>query len=227
MTWRSDWPQVLEAGWGSVWKVTSAPAFVSSPCVREGRGPLLCGSLLRPSRSRRRRGSADEVGCSRVRRALALETALVSGCPGACGATAVWSPDRLSRPLLALAAIGAVPWLAYALDMSALNREGRLDADITIGIDTTRCRVPRPFPRPAELTLAALRWMSPPARSLIAAVAASYLGLVSLCLAGPRRRARPTLVRPAAIAWDRARRSCRCAAGFPATPLGLDHAQGV
>jgi hypothetical protein len=41
----------------------------------------------------------------------------------------------MSRPLLLLDGPGVVSWLVYAMRMWASNREGRADADATIGVD--------------------------------------------------------------------------------------------
>ena len=46
-----------------------------------------------------------------------------------------WRRRAARSPDVALVALGIVPWLAYAVDMWAANREGRPDSDITNGID--------------------------------------------------------------------------------------------
>jgi hypothetical protein len=56
----------------------------------------------------------------------------------------------VSWPLAATAAIGAGPWLAYAGDMWAANREGRAPEEITIAINHWAVQ--------GGLALASLRW---------------------------------------------------------------------
>ena len=65
--------------------------------------------------------------------ALALETALVAGAPRRDLLPAARRAS--SRPLAALALLGAGPWLLYATQMWELNRQDRADKDITVGID--------------------------------------------------------------------------------------------
>ena len=146
--------------------------------------------------------------------ALALETAIVGGLSGGLSsATDLDAHGRVSRPLLFLAGVGVVPWLAYALQMWELNRDDRIDADITIGIDHYAVQ--------GALALAlALLPLGAALRSDIrlfvpvcTGTAASYLGLVSLVwsdAAGGLGRAWSA----AAIAGARATR-CVARLGFP------------
>ena len=79
-----------------------------------------------------------------------------------------------------LAAIGVVPWLAYALDMWAANRDERPDSDITNGIDHYAVQGALGLAL-AVLPLLAGARPAADARSLAvcAGIAAAYLGLVS------------------------------------------------
>ena len=86
----------------------------------------------------------------------------------------------MSRQLLVLAAVGAVPWLAYALDMWARNRDRGLDADLTIGVDHYSMQGALALALVLLSFLAALRPDVRPFTPLCGGVAACYLGLVSL-----------------------------------------------
>ena len=182
VTWSSDWPQVLEAGWGLFSTVIVGAAFVLL-VVRPRRSRSIALQFLVATVALAVSAVvADEGRLLWFAAALALETAIVRGL-----SRRLWRdrPDAggriaLSRPLLALAAIGAVPWLAYALDMWALNREGRVEADITIGIDHYSMQGALALSLVLLSFLAAVRSDVRPLTPLSAGVAASYLGLVSL-----------------------------------------------
>ncbi len=134
VTWSPDWPQVLEAGWGLYFTVFVGAPFVivaarpslATPAVAQlavAAGVLAASAVV-----------ARENRLLWVALALAAQTAIVAWIPR--------PPFRLtpirqavSRPLAVLAAIGLGPWLVYAHRMFDANRERRLDADISIGID--------------------------------------------------------------------------------------------
>ena len=110
---------------------------------------------------------------------LALQTAVV----GLLLRTAL--DDRagrrgVSRPLLLLAAAGAIPWLAYALDLWATNREELPDADITNGVDHYSMQGALALALCVLPAAASLRPGLRPFVPACAGVAAAYLGLVSL-----------------------------------------------
>ena len=182
VTWSSDWPQVLEAGWGLFSTVIVGAAFVLL-AVRPRRSKSVALQLALATVTLAASAVvADEGRLLWFAAALALETAIVSGL-----SRRLWrdGPDSggridLSRPLLLLAAIGAAPWLAYALDMWALNREGRVDADITIGIDHYSMQGALALSLVLMSFLAAVRSDMRPFTPVCAGVAASYLGLVSV-----------------------------------------------
>ena len=81
--------------------------------------------------------------------------------------------------MVALVALGIVPWLAYAVDMWAANREGRPDSDITNGIDHYAVQGALGLALAVLPTLAALRPALTPLAPVCAGIAAGYLGLVS------------------------------------------------
>ena len=80
---------------------------------------------------------------------------------------------------LLLAAIGVVPWLAYALDMWVANRDRRPDSDITNGIDHYAVQGALGLALAVLPLLAALRPALTPLVPVCAGVSAAYLGLVS------------------------------------------------
>jgi hypothetical protein len=182
VTWNSDWPQVLEAGWGLFSTVIVGAAFLHF-AVRPRRSKSVARQLVLATLALA--GSAvvaDEGRLLWFAAALALETAIVSTLSRPLWRDGLGSRGRidLSRPLLLLAGVGAVPWLAYALDMWALNREGRIDADITIGIDHYSMQGVLALALVLMSCLAAVRADVRPFTPACAGVAAFYLGLVSV-----------------------------------------------
>jgi len=180
VTWSSDWPQVLEAGWGLLFTVFVGVPFVvvaarprsATPGIVElfvAAGALLASTFL-----------ADEPRLAWLALAVAVEAAIVSRVPGREPLALRGRPAHVSRPLASLAALGLVPWLAYALDMYALNRAERFDRDITIGIDHYAVQGAAAL---AVVVLAVLAAMWPQGRRFVGCsvgVVAGYLGLVSL-----------------------------------------------
>ena len=90
------------------------------------------------------------------------------------------SSRAASAPTLALAGLGVVPWLAYAIDMWAANREARPDTDITNGIDHYAVQGALGLALAVLPALAALRPALTPFVPVCAGIAAAYLGLVSV-----------------------------------------------
>jgi len=81
--------------------------------------------------------------------------------------------------MLALAAVGLVPWIVYALDMWESNRQERPDTDITNSIDHYAVQGALGLALAVLPLLAALR---PTLTALLGActgIGAAYLGLVS------------------------------------------------
>ena len=108
---------------------------------------------------------------------LGLETAVVARL-----ARPDWPPERaagVSRSLAVLAAVGALPWLAYALDMWTLNRRNLPDADITNSIDHYSVQGGVGLALAVLPALAAVRPGLRPLAPACAGVVAAYLGLVS------------------------------------------------
>lgn len=182
VTWSSDWPQVLEAGWGLFATVIVGAAFVLVAARPRGFRPIALQLLVATVALAVSAVVAEEGRLLWFAAALALQTAIVSGLSRRLGRDRPEAGGRiaLSGPLLALAAVAAVPWLAYAVDMWALNREGRADADITIGIDHYAMQGALALSLVLLSFLAALRPDVRPLAPVCAGVAGSYLGLVSL-----------------------------------------------
>ncbi len=179
VTWASDWPQVLEAGWGLFFTVLVGAAFglvavrprVSTPAVVQlvvAAGVLAVSAVL-----------ARELRLLALSFAIALETAIV-----------MWIPERerlrarelrlqVSRPLLLLASLGVVAWVVYAVRMYALSRQKRWDTDVTLDIDHYSVQGALGL---ALAALAILTTVCPGGCRFIACcigVVAAYLGLVS------------------------------------------------
>ena len=183
VTWDAEWPQVLEAGWGLFATVIVGASFAlcasrpraSVPAAAQlvvATGSLAVSALV-----------ARESGVVLLAALLALQTVIVCGLlRGAWqDATALGGPSAgVSRPLLLLAGAGAVPWLAYAVHMWSLNREGRSDSDITMGVDHYSVQGALALTLVVLPLLAAARADLHGFVSVCAGVAASYLGLVSL-----------------------------------------------
>ena len=177
VTWDPEWPQVLEAGWGVFFTFLVAAPFVLV-AVRPGAArPAVVQLAVATAALAVSAPLANEAGVAALAAVLAVETALVAGLLGLG-----WDLRRardVSVPLLALGAVGAGPWLAYAFQMWAANREARFDSDVTNGVDHYSVQ------GALGLALAALPLLPgvrADLRRLVPAccgVAAAYLGLVS------------------------------------------------
>lgn len=202
VTWSSDWPQVLEAGWGLFATVLVGAAFVLVAVRPRVVRPALMQLVVAGGALAVSVGVARERALVWLAVALALETAIVGGLSARTwrGGTDSRAAAGVSTPLLLLAGLGVVPWLAYALQMWELNREDRFDADITIGVDHYAVQGALAFALALLPFVAALRVDARPFVPACAGIAASYLGLVSLVwadAAGGLGRAWSA----AAIAW--------------------------
>ena len=109
---------------------------------------------------------------------VAVETLVVAWLAGASWRS--WTASRGTfPPTLLLAAIGVVPWLAYALDMWAANRDQRPDSDITNGIDHYAVQGALGLALAVLPLLAGARPALTPLAPVCAGISAAYLGLVS------------------------------------------------
>ena len=178
VTWDPDWPQVLEAGWGLFFTVlVGVPFVVIAARPRSAGAPVaqlaVATIALAVSVVAGREGALTWIPVL-----LGVETLVVSWLSGTSWRS--WTASRgTDAPLLALAALGVVPWLAYAVDMWAANREGRPDSDITNGIDHYAVQGALGLALAALPALAALRPSLTPLAPVCAGIAAAYLGLVS------------------------------------------------
>jgi len=184
VTWNADWPRVLEAGWGLFATVIVAAAFVLV-AVRPRRSAPGAAQLAVAIGALAISAVAAQEGRLLVLVALlALQAAIVGGLlRGAWpGRTESWAPrsSGVSRSSLFVAGAGVIPWLAYAVDMWALNRESRSDSDVTLGIDHYSVQGALALSLGLLPFVAALRDDARPFVPLCAGVAAFYLGLVSL-----------------------------------------------
>lgn len=178
VTWSSDWPQVLEAGWGLFFTVLVGLAFVAVAVRPGSSGPPVAQLAVATLALAVSVVAAREAPLAWVPVVLALETAVVAWLAG--GSKGSWTGSRgASMPILALAALGVVPWLAYALDMWAANRDERPDGDITNGIDHYSVQGALGLALAVLPPLAALRPALIPLVPVSAGISAAYLGLVS------------------------------------------------
>ncbi len=175
VTWDPDWPQVLEAGWGLYFTIIVGMPFVVA-AVRPRASAAGVGQLVVAATA-----LAVSALVAREPGVLVLAAAVVLGAAVVRDLTReVPRPRRrgLSMPLLALAAIGAVPWLAYAFDMWALNRQELVETDITNSIDHYSVQGALGLAL-AVLPVIGARADLRPFVPVCAGVAAGYLGLVS------------------------------------------------
>ena len=183
VTWDADWPQVLEAGWGLFATAIVGAAFlllavrprVFMPAAAQlvvATGSLAASAVV----------ARELIGLLVLAALLGFQTAVVGGLlRGAWrDRMELWGSLSDLRPLLLLAIFGAIPWFAYALHMWSLNREGRTDSDITMGIDHYAMQGALALVLVALPLLAALRADLHPFVPVCTGAAAFYLGLVSL-----------------------------------------------
>ena len=177
VTWDPEWEQVLEAGWGLYFTVIVGVPFVVAAvrprASRAGVAQLAVASAVLAISA----VVAQEIGALVLAGMIGLETAVVAWL-----ARRDWPPTPeapVSRVFVALAAVGALPWLAYALDMWDLNRREVNETDITNGVDHYSVQGGVGL---ALAVLPALASFRPGLRPLVpacAGVVSAYLGLVS------------------------------------------------
>ncbi|HEX6725290.1 MAG TPA: hypothetical protein VF073_08575 [Gaiella sp.] len=178
VTWSSEWPQVLEAGWGLFFTVLVGFAFVAVAVRPYSSGPPVAQLAVAALALAVSVVAAREAPLVWVPVALMVETVVVAWLAGT--SWRAWTASRgASMPMHALAALGVVPWLAYALDMWSANRDERPDSDITNGIDHYAVQGALGLALAALPPLAALRPALAPLVPGCAGLSAAYLGLVS------------------------------------------------
>jgi hypothetical protein len=175
VTWSSDWPVMLEAGWGVLFTIgLGLPFLATALAPRLARvalvqlyavvPALVLGILV-----------GREPQAWWILAMLAVELPLVHLV--ARGSTL--GERRLSPVLLALAALAVVPVLVYAWQMAADNRRSLITSDITNGTDHYALQAAAAL---ALVTLTAGASWWPSTRRLLgtsAALMGAYLGLVS------------------------------------------------
>jgi hypothetical protein len=177
VTWDPEWPQVLEAGWGLYMTLLVGVPFT----VVAIRGH----AYLQPAGAQLSIAGVALIVSAAVAMewqlllwalAIALETVIMAGLPPSRRPAVPASPIN---PLLVAAALGTIPWIAYAIAMWNLNRQNRVDGDITVGTDHYSVQGAFALALLGLVTAAAL-W--PTGRLLMgtcAGLAAVYLGIVS------------------------------------------------
>ncbi|HEU0335908.1 MAG TPA: hypothetical protein VFR43_05095 [Gaiellaceae bacterium] len=182
VTWSPDWPQVLEAGWGVFFTFLVGSPFVLVAIRPRSSAPAAVQLVVAATALAVSAPAASEWPLLWLVALLAVQIALVGAL--APPAWVVLPAAGVSAPLLALAAAGAAPWLVYALDMWSLSREGRPDADITMGIDHYAVQGALGLALVALPLLAGVRAGLRPFVPACAGIAGAYLGLVSLAWPG-------------------------------------------
>ena len=178
VTWSSDWPQVLEAGWGLFFTVLVGVAFVAVAVRPGSSGTPVAQLAVATFALAVSVVAAREAPLVWVLVVLAAETVAVAWL--ARSSRRAWTASQgASMPTLALAAIGVVPWLVYALDMWSANRDERPDSDITNGVDHFAVQGALGLALAVLPPLAALRPALIPLVPVCAGISAAYLGLVS------------------------------------------------
>jgi hypothetical protein len=176
VTWNEDWPQVLEAGWGLFSTVIVAVPFVLVT-LRPRATPSAVAQLAVAALALVVSAVvAEEAGLLWFAAGLILQTGVVAllhrGTPA--------ERPTVSRPILLLGVVGAVPWLVYALRMWAANRENRPGSDLTIGVDHYSMQGALALSLALLPLLAGLHPRLRPLGPACAGVAALYLAVVSL-----------------------------------------------
>ena len=180
-TWSADWPQALEAGWGLFATAIVGAAFLLV-ALRPRRWMSAAAQLTVAAVALAvSAAAAEESRLLWLAAVLALEAAIVVGLArhGVRRQNGSVSGQPRRSGFFVLAAVGAAPWLVYALQMWSLNREDR-PVDVTISVDHYAVQGALGLALAFLPALAAVgvdRLAFAPA---CAGVAASYLGLISL-----------------------------------------------
>ncbi|WP_344619099.1 hypothetical protein [Dactylosporangium salmoneum] len=182
VTWDPEWLVALEAGWGLMFTVFVAAAFVrvavrprrSAPAVAQ----LLCVAVTLAVSA----AASLEWPLVLVALAVAAEALAVAFAPGREPLRA--GGFRVDRPLAVLAGLGALPWLAYANAMYAANRVTLQPSDISIGIDHYAVQGAVGLALVALSAMAACWVRGRRFVGIGVGLVAAYLGLVSLAWPG-------------------------------------------
>jgi hypothetical protein len=182
VTWDPTWPVMLEAGWGLLFGVLVAAPFAvlaffpeSTPTVLHLSTVCLAVALAAALSLSWQAAALDAVLAAQI-----AAVAIVASLPPWHGL----GPRRLSWALLAVAALGTAPWITYAFDMFAADREVLPDRDVTLGVDHYAIQGALALAMISLIYLAALwpgrLWAS----TCGVALCATYLGIVSLAHQG-------------------------------------------
>ncbi len=176
VTWSSSWPQVLEAGWGLFFTVLVAAPFALVAARPRAAGPAIAQLAIAVMALAISAVAAGEARLGLFVAALVVETAIAGiAIHGRAGRRRY----GLSRPLLLLGFVAAVPWLAYAWHIWALDRDDLSDSDVTVGIDHYSVQGALALALAVLPPFAAVRRDLRPFVPICAGVVAVYLGIVS------------------------------------------------
>ena len=185
VTWDPGWPVVLEASWGVFMTVLVGGSFVAVAVAPLRTAPAQVVLLVTLATWLLATAAGLELPLL-----FYVGVLLVEG-----GVLLALAPAReplrpfrrsVSRPLLAVAVLGVVPWLVHAERMLASNRRnaGVLIGDVTMGVDHYAVQGAFALALPA-LALLAAGW--PRGRRFVGigvGLGAGYVGLVSFAFPG-------------------------------------------
>ena len=185
VTWDPGWPVVLEASWGVFMTVLVGGSFVAVAVAPLRTAPAQVVLLVTLATWLLATAAGLELPLLFYVGVLLVEGGVL------LALTPAREPLRpfhrsVRRPLLAVAALGVLPWLAHAERMFASNRRnaGVLIGDVTMGVDHYAVQGALAVALPALAVLAAV-W--PRGRRLLGVgvgLCAGYVGVVSAAFPG-------------------------------------------
>lgn len=185
VSWDEDWAVVLEASWGITMTVLVGGSFLAVAVRPRGARPAWATLGVTSAAWLVAVVAGLEWPLLGLVALLAVQAAVLLAL---LPARPLWRPARwsVSPALLALAALGAVPWLVHAAAMWRANRRGAGAAlgEVTDGVDHHAVQGALALSL-VVLTLLAACW--PEGRRFLgtsAGVCAGYVGLVSVAFPG-------------------------------------------
>jgi hypothetical protein len=180
VSWDPDWPVVLEASWGVFMSVLVGGSFLAAAIAPSRTAPAQVTVLVTLAAWLIAVAAGLEPWLLAYVGVLVVEAVVVATMLPARERVRPWRWS-VSAPLLAVAALGAVPWLLHAERMFAGNRRGAgvLIGDVTNNVDHYAVQGALALALPG-LALLAAAW--PRGRRFLGtavALCAGYLGIVS------------------------------------------------
>jgi hypothetical protein len=185
VTWDPGWPVVLEASWGVFMTVLVGGAFLAVAVTPHRTAPALVALLVTLAAWLLATAAGLEPQLLLFVGLLAVEGCIVLALLPRRERLrpASWS---VSVPLLAVAAVGVVPWLVHAEGMFAANRRnaGVLIGDVTMGVDHYAVQGALAVALVALTVLAAVWPRVRRSLGIGVGLCAGYVGLVSFAFPG-------------------------------------------